>query len=142
MVPMVILACLLVAGCGQDSRAKAQMVCLETNQELRSLIPRVNQAEKAGLDQTVNLRAMSRITADGAARLERAGLTAQGERFAASTRKLSGLYARAASNPDRAGRLLLEARALQKSAAAQAKRAGLDGCGGAPPTHNHQEMGR
>lgn len=114
------------------------MVCVQANQELRSLVPRVNQAEKAGLDQSVSLKAMSQTVDDAADKLERLKLSPQADRFVSSARKLAALYARAARSPHKATATLAEAQTLQATMRLQARKANLGGCGGKPPAHNHE----
>ena len=136
---LAIPAALMLSGCGGSSaKSQAEMICIEANQELRSLVPRVNQAEKAGAGQQANLKAMSSATAEASARLRALELLAPARWFAAQIAELSGLYAQAANSPRRAGTLLSRAQALQSQAARQAKAAGLGGCGGAPALrHDH-----
>lgn len=131
-------ALILLAGCSSSDNQKAEMVCIQANQELRSLVPRVNQAEKAGLDQSVTLRAMSQTVSDAADKLERLNLSPQADDFSSSARRLADLYSKAARSPRKATATLAEAQTLQAKMRLQAKKANLGGCGGKPPAHNHE----
>jgi len=103
------------------------MICITANQQLRELLPRVNSAERRGIEQSANLQAMSKIM--WVAHLKFQQLGPQYQAFAAKIKIMASLYYQAAANPQKAAVILNQAQQVQEKFKVSASRAGLIGCG-------------